>query len=184
MTPMKEFTIRLSDEVFEKLGMMQNKGSFVRKLIERELSSDSRQETASGQKGSFELKDDVRRLNDRIVAMEHKIDSIYSMLRSISHENNPAEGKISMGIEYREDNVPGKASGMNLEEVHNEDQKELEKSILIYIPHGSQTRRDVVANLLSRKYDLQDIEKIMDRMVVSGTILKVTKEGYEYLLRP
>ena len=181
---MKELTIKLPDDLFDKLDSIQNKGAFVRNLIEKEIKS-SGKDRASSNQSSDQLKNEIKSLNERVKQMGYKIDNINSMLSATNAGRSEIQ-EMKMEIE-----VENEESGEK-EELESEqslaiespfDTKELERNILMYIPPGSQIKDDVVRNLLSKKYEFAQIENQVKRMVEAGTILKVTKDGSSYLLR-
>lgn len=181
---MKQFTIRLPDDLFDKLDQMQNKGAFVRSLIEREIDSSGEDDIPSLQTSS-DLRDEVRSLNERVKEMGYKIDSIYSMLNTTQNTRKSSIPEMTSGIGDEEtDKIEtGKNEYKEFGKRNPTNIKELERSILMYIPPGSEIRHDVVRNLLSKKYDIDEIEGRLKQMIDSGTILKVTKDGSNYLTR-
>ena len=182
---MKELTIKLPDDLFDKLDSIQNKGAFVRKLIEKEINSPGKDRASSNQ-SSDQLRNEIKSLNERVKQMGYKIDNINSMLSATTNVGRSEIQEMRTQIEVENEESGEKEeleSEQNLASKSPFDTEELERNILMYIPPGSQIKDDVVRNLLSKKYEFAQIENQVKRMVEAGTILKVTKDGSSYLLR-
>ncbi len=61
--------------------------------------------------------------------------------------------------------------------------KALEKNLLAYIPVKAEIKKDVVINLLSKKYNLQSVEKKLDQLIASDRIIVFNKNRTKYLTR-
>ena len=84
---MKRLTISMSDELFDKLDVIENKSLFIRKLIERELDAVdnfSSEEVIPWSEGFSILKKDVNTIFSRLEQMENKLAGI-----SPAQENEP-----------------------------------------------------------------------------------------------
>jgi hypothetical protein len=76
---MKRLTISMSDELFDKLEVIENKSLFIRKLIERELDAVdnfSSEEVVPWSEGFSILKNDVNTIFSRLEEMEGKLAGI------------------------------------------------------------------------------------------------------------
>jgi hypothetical protein len=84
---MKRLTISMSDELFDKLDVIENKSLFIRKLIERELDAVenfSSEEVVPWSEGFSILKKDVNTIFSRLEEMESKLAGMNTV-----HENEP-----------------------------------------------------------------------------------------------
>jgi hypothetical protein len=84
---MKRLTISMSDELFDKLDVIENKSLFIRKLIERELDAVDNfpsEEVIPWSEGFSILKNDVNTISKRLEEMESKLAGM-----SPAYENEP-----------------------------------------------------------------------------------------------
>ena len=84
---MKRLTISMSDELFDKLDVIENKSLFIRKLIERELDAVdnfSSEEVIPWSEGFSILKKDVNTIFSRLEEMESKLAGV-----NPEHGNEP-----------------------------------------------------------------------------------------------
>nr|WP_321498792.1 hypothetical protein [uncultured Methanolobus sp.] len=108
---MKRLTISMSDELFDKLDVIENKSLFIRKLIERELDAVdnfSSEEVIPWSEGFSILKKDVNTIFSRLEEMESKLAGV-----NPEHGNEPlmqdsfvpAEQEILEEIPAPQDNL-------------------------------------------------------------------------------
>jgi len=59
----------------------------------------------------------------------------------------------------------------------------LESSILAYLPFGSEVKKDVIKNLLPKKYTDDDLETKINQLLASGKVSNIVKDGIVHLTR-
>ncbi len=59
----------------------------------------------------------------------------------------------------------------------------LESSILAYLPFGSEVKKDVIKNLLPKRYTDDDLETKINQLLASGKVSNIVKDGIVHLTR-
>ncbi|MDA0524152.1 hypothetical protein [Methanococcoides alaskense] len=59
----------------------------------------------------------------------------------------------------------------------------LESSILAYLPFGSEVKKDVIKNLLPKRYTNDDLETKINQLLASGKVSNIVKDGIVHLTR-
>ena len=59
----------------------------------------------------------------------------------------------------------------------------MEGNILMYMPHGTEIKRSIIISLISKRYDPDDIDAKLNQMISVGTLLSMTKDDTDYLVR-
>ncbi|MEZ5333804.1 MAG: hypothetical protein R2741_00450 [Methanolobus sp.] len=100
---MKRLTISMSDELFEKLGTIENKSLFIRKLIERELDAldnGHSDETMPWTEKFATLRDEVSNIANRLEMIESKFPGIDENVGNIPiHQETPQPSVNMLGGE-------------------------------------------------------------------------------------
>lgn len=94
---------------------------------------------------------------------------------------SPSPNQINNNLGVSSAEVPSKAPSAPVDPLPVVDR--LESSILAYLPFGSEVKKDVIKNLLPKRYTDDDLETKINQLLASGVVSNIVKDGIVHLTR-
>jgi hypothetical protein len=94
---------------------------------------------------------------------------------------SPSQDHINNNFGVSSVEVPSKAPSAPEDPLPVADR--LESCILAYLPFGSEVKKDVIKNLLPKRYTDDDLETKINQLLASGVVSNIVKDGIVHLTR-